>query len=101
MQVGLPNSLSFRALLLHSSDILTTVACGIRSVRLAYKTQKNYKAQLTCLLNVTRVCEPKENICKRSCECGKTLMATAIHWTKTREPRLTATWNSSERSAGL
>jgi len=43
MQVGLPNSLSFRILLINSRDVLTTVASGIRSARLAYKTQKNYE----------------------------------------------------------
>jgi hypothetical protein len=64
MQVGLPNSLSFRTLLINSSDILTNVASGIRSASLTYKTQKNYEVQLTCLLNATRVCEPKENIYK-------------------------------------
>jgi hypothetical protein len=79
MQVGLPNSLSFRTPLVNGSDILTTVASGIRSARLAYKAQKNYEVQFTCLLNVTRVCEPKENIYKSFFECGYTLMLTAIH----------------------
>lgn len=76
MQVGLPNSLSFRTLLINSNDNLTTVASGIRSGRLAFKTQKKYEVPLTCLLNVTRVCEPKVNIYQSFFECGYTLMLT-------------------------
>lgn len=53
--------------------------------------------QTTCLLQVMRVWESKENICGAFCNMIiKTLVLTALRWTELREPWLAENWNSAE-----
>jgi hypothetical protein len=79
---------------------LTAVPSYLWSARLIYKTQRNFDVQRkTCLLHVTLICEPKENISSAFLKYGeKNCTWTALRSTIMSEPGNTADWNIDGRS---